>query len=105
MVQTERLKRLLQPDVVLELGKLVSGPLDLLHLKEQLDRRRQSQGDTLAVAEPTIERLIQFKPETWEALNQLAEQLEAQGACVTPAQVAALLIESSLANRESEARE
>ncbi len=99
--QIEHLKKLLQPDIVVELGKLVSGPLDLLHLKGQVDQRRLSQGEPPAASEPPIEHLIPFKSETWEALNQLAEQLRAQGACATPAQVAALLVESSLAQLRS----
>jgi hypothetical protein len=63
-IQTDRLKKLLQPDVVIELGEMVSGPLDLLQLKEHLDQGRSSQTGQSTTLEPTVERRIQFKPET-----------------------------------------
>ncbi len=94
--QTDHLKELLRPDVVIESGAMVSGPLDLLQLKDRFERSRQSQNDESATSEPTVERLIKFKAETWDALNRLAEQLEAQGTCVTPAEVAKLLVESTI---------
>lgn len=94
--QTDHLKELLRPDVVIESGAMVSGPLDLLQLKDRFERSRQSQNDESATSEPTVERLIKFKAETWDALNRLAEQLEAQGTCVTPAELAKLLVESTI---------
>lgn len=94
--QTDHLKELLRPDVVIESGAMVSGPLDLLQLRDRLERSRQSQNGESATAEPTVERLIKFKAETWDALNRLAEQLEAQGTCVTPGEVAKLLVESTI---------
>ena len=94
--QTDHLKELLRPDVVIESGAMVSGPLDLLQLKDRFERSRQSRNDESATPEPTVERLIKFKAETWDALNRLAEQLEAQGTCVTPAEVAKLLVESTI---------
>jgi len=48
--------------------------------------------------------MIQFKPETWEALSRLADDLEERGASVTAAEVAILLIESGLAQIQNEAR-
>ena len=93
--QTDHLKKLLRPDVVIELEAMVSGPLDLLQLKDRLERSHLSQNGE-STSEPTVERLIKFKAETWEALNRLAEQLEAQGTCVTPAEVAKLLVESTI---------
>jgi hypothetical protein len=41
--------------------------------------------------------MIGFKPETWERLDRLAAQLAAPEAAVTPAQLAAWLVESGLA--------
>ena len=94
--QTEHLKELVRPDVVIELGAMVSGPLDLLRLKDRLEQSRLFQNGESTTSEPTVERLIKFKAETWEALNRLAEQLEARGTCVTPAEVAKLLVESTI---------
>lgn len=94
--QADHLKEVLRPDVVIDLGALVAGPLDLLQLKDRIERSRLSQNGESTPSEPTVERLIKFKAETWEALNRLAEQLEAQGTCVTPAEVAKLLVESTI---------
>lgn len=103
--QTNHLKTLLQPDILIELGAKVSGPLDLLQLRDRLERWRLSQNGDSRSSQPTVEYLIQFKPETWEALNRLAEQLGARGTCVTPTEVAMLLVECSLAQIRSDARE
>ena len=102
--QTDHLERLLQPDILIELGAIISGPLDLLQLKDRLARWRLSQNGHPRTSEPTVERMIQFKPETWEALSRLANDLEERGASVTAAEVATLLIESSLAQIQNEAR-
>ena len=102
--QTDHLEELLQPDILIDLGAMISGPLDLLQLKERLDRWRQHQNVDFRTSEPTVERMIQFKPETWEALSRLADDLEERGASVTAAEVATLLIESSLAQVQNEAR-
>ncbi len=91
--QIERLKKLLQPDVVMDLGVRVRGPLDLLQLRGQVEQWQQAR----AAQTPAVERVIAFKPETWEQLNGLAAQLAAPGAVVTPAQLATWLVESSLA--------
>ena len=103
--QTDYLKRLWRPDILIELEAKVSGPLDLLQLRNRLDRLRLSKSLDSTSPESAVEYLIQFKPQTWEALNRLAEQLGAEGACVTPADVATLLIECSLAQMEGNARE
>lgn len=95
--QTHHLKELLQPDILIELGARVSGPVDLLQLKDWLDRWRLSEDGHSKTDERTVERLIQFKAQTWEALSRLADQLESQGTCVTPSEVAILLIEYTVA--------
>jgi|SRR5712691_2806118 len=101
--QTDHLERLLQPDILIELGAIISGPLDLLQLKDRLARWRLSQNGHSRTSEPTVEHMIQFKPETWQALSRLADDLEERGASVTPAEVATLLIESGLAQIQNEA--
>jgi hypothetical protein len=103
--QTDHLEKLLQPDILIELGGTVSGPLDLLELKNRVDESRLSQNGDSATSQPTVEYMIQFKPETWETLNRLAERLEARGASVTPAEVATLLVEYSVAQITRDARE
>ena len=74
--QIERMKTLLQPDVVAELGARVRGPVDLLQLREQLEQWRWLRGEEAAAPAPVVERVIAFKPETWEQLNGLAAQFE-----------------------------
>lgn len=49
--QTERLKKLLQPDVVAELGARVRGPLDLLQLREQVEQWRRSRNEAIVFQE------------------------------------------------------
>lgn len=95
--QTERLKALLQPDVVAELGVRVRGPVDLLQLREQVEEWRRSRDAQAAAPAPVIERMITFELDTWEQLDRLAAQLAAPEAAVTPAQLAAWLVKSGLA--------
>jgi hypothetical protein len=95
--QTERLKALLQPDVVAELGLLARGPVDLLQLREQVEQWRRSRSEQVAAPAPVVERVIALKPETWERLDRLAAQLAAPEAAVTPTQLAAWLVETGLA--------
>ena|SRR2546425_7903328 len=102
--QTDHLEKLLQPDILIDLGGMISGPLDLLQLEDRLARWRLSQSGHSRTSEPTVECMIQFKPETWEALSRLADDLEERGASVTAAEVATLLIESGLAQIQSDAR-
>ena len=93
--QIERMKTLLQPEVVTEWGLRVRGPVDLLQLREQMEQGRRSRSEQ--VTAPVVERVIAFRPETWEQLNGLAAQLAAPHAAVTAAQLAAWLVESGLA--------
>lgn len=62
--QTNRFEKLLQPDILSDLGAMISGPLDLLQLKDRLARWRLSQDGHSRISEPTVERMIQIKPET-----------------------------------------
>jgi hypothetical protein len=84
---------LLQPDVVMDLGVRVRGPIDLLQLREQVEQLQHAR----AAQPPLVECVIAFKPETWEQLNGLAAQLTTPAATMTPAQLVTLLVESSLA--------
>ena len=77
--QIDHLEGLLQPDILIELGASVSGPLDLLQLRDCLEERHLSEDGASGQSEPTIERSIQFKAETWRALSRLADQLEERG--------------------------
>ena len=75
----------------------VRGPVDLLQLREQIEQWRCLRVEQVAAAAPVVERVIAFKPETWEQLNGLAAQLASSDVSVTPAQLAAWLVESGLA--------
>ena len=101
MIESKHLKELLRPDVSFELETTVSGPLDLLRLKDQLDRMRLDRDEP--DSKSTITLSIQFKPRTWEALERLTKQLTARGAQATPEEIASLLVERSLDETTREA--
>jgi len=74
----------------------IGGPLDLLALREELNRRLRSSGGRPTDPAWTVSRQVPFKEDSWTRLQDLASEVGASGRRVGPAQVAALLIESSL---------
>lgn len=92
----ERVKSLLQPDVMISLNQTMAGPLDLLRLREALAERLRSSADQPSVQEGAIQRMVRFKPETWAALNEMAGRFQAEGASTSPTRLAEWLIEAEL---------
>jgi hypothetical protein len=74
----------------------VGGPLDLLALREEFNQRLRSSGGRPTDPAWTVSRQVPFKEDSWTRLQDLASEVGISGRRVGPAQVAALLIESSL---------
>jgi hypothetical protein len=72
------------------------GPLGLLALREELERRLRSSGGRPTDPEWNARRCVPFKVEIWAALAELAAKLSTNNRRVTPAQVASLLLERDL---------
>ncbi len=72
-------------------------PVDLLALCEEISTRIRSTGGRPTDPAWTVERQVPFREETWKALKKLAAQLRIVNAKVSPAQLAALLIERAVA--------
>jgi hypothetical protein len=88
---------------VVEVGtRKISGPLDLLALRDEFGRRLRSTGGRPTDPDWTVTRQVPFKDESWARLQGLASRVGATGRRVGPAQVAALLIENSLEEFEGE---
>jgi hypothetical protein len=45
--------------------------------------------------------MVRFKLETWAALTEMAERLQAEGTSASPTRLAALLIEAGLAQLQA----
>lgn len=83
-------------------SKKIGGPLDLLALRDEFSRRLRSTGGRPTDPAWTVTRQVPFKEDSWARLQGLASEVGATGRRVGPAQVAALLIESSLEELEEE---
>lgn len=102
--EKDRIAEALGASRVVEVGtKRVGGPLDLLALREEFGRRLRSSGGRPTDPEWTVSRQVPFKDDSWSRLQGLANEIGVTGRRVGPAQVAALLIESSLEELEDEA--
>src|SRR5688572_7728576 len=75
------------------------GPFGVLQLQAELVDRLRSGGGAGRPSDPswTIRRLVGFRPETWSALTEIAARLSTPRRRVSPGQVAASLIEDSVA--------
>ncbi len=72
------------------------GPLDLLQLRADLNRRLRSSGGRPTDPEWSVRRVVPFKKEGWRELERLAEVCRHEGQKVSPSQLAALLVERGL---------
>lgn len=93
----ERVAKALGAERSIPLDGLPSqGPLDLLQLRAELERRLRSSGGRPTDPAWSVRRLIPFKEEGWRELEQLAARCRLGGQSVSPSQLAALLIERGL---------
>lgn len=83
-----------------EAGPQAQGPLGLLQLRSELALRLQSDGGRPTDPAWTVRRIVPFRAGGWAELQEFAARLTAQGRSVSPAQLAALLIERGLAQLE-----
>jgi hypothetical protein len=72
------------------------GPLDLLQLRVEVERRLKSSGGRPTDPEWTMTRAVRFQPSRWQELEQLAATLSQEGSTVSPSQLAAMLVERGL---------
>jgi len=75
------------------------GPFGVLQLQRELAKRLHTRGRAGRPSDPawTIRRLVGFRPETWQALSEMAIRLSTTRRRVSPGQVAASLIEERVA--------
>lgn len=76
------------------------GPLGLLQLRAEVDYRLRSSGGRPTDPAWTVRRVVPFRPDGWAELEEFAARLTAAGRAVSPAQLAAILIERGLAALE-----
>ncbi len=76
------------------------GPPGLVQLRSELALRLQSDGGRPTDPTWTVRRVVPFRPAGWAELQEFAARLTAQGRSVSPAQLAALLVERGLAQLE-----
>lgn len=94
---TDRVRRALGSSRVVPLAGLPSGgPLDLLQLRAEVQRRFQSSGGRPTDPEWDISRMVRFKREHWKTLETMAETLSREGRKVSAGQLAAMLLERSM---------
>lgn len=94
----ERIAKALGASRVVEVQAIShQGPLGLLSLREEIAHRLQSTGGRPTDPDWTERRCVPFKPEIWKGLFRLAKEMSADGRKVSPAQVAAMLVERELA--------
>ena len=93
----KRIRRALGAERVIPLEGLPSqGPLDLLQLRAELERRLHSSGGRPTDPDWVLRRVVPFKREGWAELERLAAICRHHGQRVSPSQLAALLIEHGL---------
>lgn len=93
----EEIARALGAERVVSLERLPSqGPLDLLELRAEVQRRLRSSGGRPTDPDWNVRRLVPFRREGWQELEHLARVCESEGQRVSPSQLAALLIERGL---------
>ncbi len=81
------------------------GPFGLATLLDEIQNRLVSRGGRPSDPGPTIRRLVPIKKQVWRSLKAQAAYLSSHGKRVSPAQLAAMLVEKSLSDLETKAAE
>ena len=76
------------------------GPFGAMALLDELKGRLISRGGRPADSAPTIRRLVPLRKHVWKELQAQANELSSLGRRVSPGQLAAILLERSLSDRE-----
>ncbi|MPZ13890.1 MAG: hypothetical protein GEU73_05625 [Chloroflexi bacterium] len=101
---SEEMRKALGANQPVPVRTQLHGPFGVLHLQAELAERLHTGGGAGRPSDPawTIRRLVGFRPDTWRALTEIAARLSSPRRRVSPGQVAASLIEDSVAKlRES----
>jgi hypothetical protein len=72
------------------------GPFGVAALLDEIQSRLVSRGGRPSDPGPTIRRLVPIKKQVWRALKAQAAHLSSHGKRVSPAQLAAMLVEKSV---------
>lgn len=72
------------------------GPFGVAALAREVQERLVSRGGRPSDAAPTIRRLVSIRKSVWDDLQHRADRLSAHGRSVSPAQLAAILLERGL---------
>lgn len=77
------------------------GPFAVAALLDEIRSRLISRGGRPADSGPTIRRLVPLRKRVWSSLKAQAHRLSSHGKRVSPAQLAAMLVEKSLSELET----
>ena len=80
------------------------GPFGVMALLDELKGRLVSRGGRPADSAPTIRRLVPLRKHVWKELHAQANELSSEGRHVSPGQLAAILLERSVSDREDQRR-
>lgn len=94
--RVRRISEALGASVVIPLGRRAMGPMGLLALSPMITSRLVSRGGRPTDPSWTVRRLVPFSPETWNRLTAEANRMSTPARRMTPAQLAAILIERHL---------
>jgi hypothetical protein len=72
------------------------GPFGVAALLDEIQNRLVSRGGRPSDPGPTIRRLVPLKKQVWSSLKAQAAYLSSHGKRVSPAQLAAMLVEKSI---------
>lgn len=78
------------------------GPFGVMALLEEVKSRLVSRGGRPADSAPTIRRLVPLRKQVWRELQAQANRLSTLGRHVSPGQLAAMLLERSLSDLETQ---
>jgi len=81
------------------------GPFGAAALLDEIQDRLISRGGRPSDPGPTIRRLVPIKKQVWRRLKTKAAALSSHGRRVSPAQLAAMLVEKSLSDLETKPAE
>jgi hypothetical protein len=81
------------------------GPFGVAALLDEIQSRLVSSGGRPSDPGPTIRRLVPIKKQVWRSLKAQAAFLSQRGKRVSPAQLAAILVENGLSELETKAAE
>ena len=71
-------------------------PAFMGQVREHLQKRLESRGGRPTVIEWKVVRKTRYSEQTWKALEEMAEKWSSGGASISPAQVAATIVEDAL---------